>query len=79
MTISGKIKSFLKNTFLIDGDIKEDDSFLENGYIDSTGFLELIDYIISEFNLRIEDQDVSPANFDTIRGIEKFILSKQNN
>lgn len=79
MTISEKIRFFLKQTFLICDDIKEDESFIENGYIDSTGILELINYIESEFNLKIEDRDISPDNFDSVRGIEKFVVSKQCN
>ena len=54
-------------------DLKDDTSFLEEGIIDSTGVLELIEYLEEEFDFQIDDEDLIPENLDSLNNLEKFI------
>ena len=54
-------------------DLKDDTSFLEEGIIDSTGVLELIEYLEEEFDIQIDDEDLIPENLDSLNNLEKFI------
>ena len=48
-------------------DLKDEDSFLETGIIDSTGVLELILFLEENFNISIPDEDLNTFtnNFTT--------------
>ena len=78
--IKATLKSFIKNNFLYSSDtvMEDDTSFLDTGIIDSTGVLELIDFIEENFGISIDNNEVIPENLDSINKIEKFILSKKN-
>lgn len=70
-----KIKNFIIENFLFgeDTDLKDDTSFLEEGIIDSTGVLELIEFLEEEFEITIDDEDMIPENLDSLNNLEVFI------
>jgi acyl carrier protein len=57
----------------------DDDSFLENGIIDSTGILELIGFIEEEFGIEVRDEDLVPDNFDSISRLCRYIAARNGN
>ena len=48
-------------------------SFLELQLMDSTGVLELVDFLESAFAIQIADDELVPENLDSIRKICKFV------
>jgi acyl carrier protein len=52
-------------------------SLLDSGLIDSTGVLELITFIESEFGITIDDTEVVPENLDSLARITAFVTSKR--
>ena len=70
-----KIKDFIIENFLFgeESDLNGDTSFLEEGIIDSTGVLELIEFLEEEFEIEIDDEDMIPENLDSLNNLEKFI------
>ena len=78
MAFKDEVKSFIEDNFMIDfnPDFSVEDSFLENGIIDSTGVLELVLFIEETYNIKIEDDEVLPENLDSFAGIEKFLQQK---
>jgi acyl carrier protein len=79
MEVSAKIRKFMIESFLFEdnGSLKEESSFLENGIIDSTGVLELIDFLEKTFGIKVEDQEIVPENLDSISRAAKFVRSKR--
>jgi len=77
--IRGRIRRFIEDNYLFDDDSSLSDfaSLSEAGLIDSTGILELLAYLESEFDLKIEDAEVIPDNFDTIFAIASFVSAKR--
>lgn len=73
-----KIRSFIVENFLFGdaGELKEDTSFLNDGIIDSTGILELVDYIEENFGIKVEDDELVPENLDSIKNLEAYITRK---
>ncbi len=69
------IKEFIIENFLFgeESDLNNDTSFLEEGIIDSTGVLELIEFLEEEFEIEIDDEDMIPENLDSLNNLEKFI------
>ncbi len=78
--IKEQIREFIIENFLFgEGgeDLKDDDSFLEKGVIDSTGVLELVEWIEETFNIKVDDEELVPENLDSINNLEKFISRKK--
>ena len=79
INIKQKLKVFIRDKFLIgykDDDLNDNDSFLEKGIIDSTGVLELVNYIEDTFSIKIEDEELIPDNLDSLNKLEIFIKKK---
>lgn len=73
---SSQVKAFIIENFLFgsdDGTMGEDDSFLDNGVIDSTGILEVVAWIEETFDVKVGDMDLIPENFDSVRQLSDFI------
>jgi len=79
MLIKERIKTFIQDNFLL-GDknraIKEDESFLQSGIIDSTGVLELVNFIEETYNIKVEDEELIPENLDSINNLIAYIKRK---
>ena len=76
-----RIRGFIFENFLFDaeeGDLKNDDSFLDQGIIDSTGVLELVDWLEETFSIRVEDEELVPENLDSVNNLTAFIGKKTN-
>lgn len=79
MDIKGKIKNYILESFLFTTDqnaIKDTDSFLEKGFIDSTGILEVISFIEEQFKIKVKDDEMIPENLDSIDQIVAFVQRK---
>ena len=79
MDIKKTLKEFIVESFLpfagVDS-FEEDDSFMEKGIIDSTGVLELLEFIEEQFNITVEDEEVIPDNLDSLNKMTSFIGRK---
>jgi acyl carrier protein len=78
MNISSAIKERLKNN-ANDVDwtkLSDDDSLWNEGIIDSIGMIELISFIEKEFSIKVENDDLTPDNFDSINRISRYISLK---
>lgn len=57
--------------------LKDDDSFMETGIVDSTGILELVRFLESTYHIKIADEELIPDNLDSINKIVAFVQSKK--
>ena len=78
--IRSKLREFLKKNFLLGNDsgLKDDDSFMGKGIVDSTGILEVVSFVEEAFNFKIADEELMPENLDSINQLIAFIKNKQN-
>jgi acyl carrier protein len=74
--IKEKVRDYLKSNFFIyqDATIEDNTSFLEARIVDSTGLMEIVFFIQTEFNITIEDKDLLPNNLDSINNITRFLI-----
>jgi len=74
------IRSYIVDNFLFGDDegFDTETSFLENGIIDSTGIMELVDFIEKKFNFQVDDEELIPENFDSVQNIVNFLKEKIN-
>ena len=74
-----KLRNYIFENFLFTEDesaLGNDDSFMEKGIIDSTGILEVIEFIGEEFGIIVEDDELVPENLDSVNNLTAFIQRK---
>jgi acyl carrier protein len=78
--VRAQLLDFVVTNFLF-GDTSrapgDEDSLVEGGIIDSTGVMELIEFLESQFGIEVSDEDTVPRNLDTIANLTLFVLRKQ--
>lgn len=74
-----EVSLFILENFLF-GDKKRlpkaDASLIENGVVDSTGILELIDFLEKKYSITVGEQETTPDNLDSIEKIVSFLKKK---
>jgi len=74
------IEAFVLDTLLL-GDTtrspSHSDSLIESGIIDSTGVLELIEFLEEEFEISIDETETTPQNLDSIDRVVEFVSRKR--
>ena len=77
--LTAEIRNFIVENFLF-GDtanpLNDEDSFLENGIIDSTGVLELVSHLEATFEIKVEDEELIPDNLDSIANVVRYLERK---
>ncbi len=76
--VKNKIRTFIIDNYLFGDDegLESNTSFLDEGIVDSTGILELIEFISQEFSITVEDDELVPENLDSIDNVSAFIGRK---
>ena len=78
MDIAEKVRGFIKENFYADAsDLTDEASLLDMGIVDSTGILELVMFLETEFDIKVEDQEILPENLDSIANTVEFVKQKQ--
>lgn len=70
---------FIKENFIMgrsDVVLEPSLSLIETGVMDSTGVLELVEFLEITFNINIKDEELIPENLETIENIIKFLQNK---
>jgi acyl carrier protein len=76
--INPSIRSFILKKFPAARKRKLDDlvPLLESGIIDSLGVLDLVGFLEQEFDVKINDDDLTPENFGNIERMVAFVRKK---
>ncbi len=74
-----KIRAFIISNFYVsDPSTLEDGmSLLDAGIVDSTGVLEIIAFIESEYGIQVADAEMLPENLDAVNNIAAYITKKK--
>jgi len=75
------ISSFIVDNFLF-GDAStapaRDLPLVQSGLVDSTGILEIVTFLESEFGVHTSDEELAVDNFGSIATIAQFVVAKQH-
>jgi acyl carrier protein len=76
--IASKISAFITDNLLLGRsvDVAGSDSFLEAGIIDSTGVLELVQFLEETWGFSVRDEEMVPDNLDSLAKLESFVGKK---
>ena len=73
-------KRFILTNYLFTDDMKavsDEHSLMESGTMDSTGVLELITHLEETYGIKVADEEMIPANLDSINAIATYVESKR--
>lgn len=77
--IKDVIMNFIKENFIMgrsDTTVDPSTSLIESGIMDSTGVLELVEFLESTYAIKIEDEELIPENLETVDNIIAFLKLK---
>jgi acyl carrier protein len=77
--LRAKIRAFVTTRFpaVRDKGLKDSDSLLDSGAVDSLGILDLASFITTELGVELGDDDLNPENFDNIDALTAFLAKKK--
>jgi acyl carrier protein len=78
--MESEIRSFLAEIFFLGDDpagLAGSQSLIGSGIIDSTGVFELVGFLEEQYAIRIEEDELVPANLDSIDNIVAFVERKR--
>jgi len=72
------IKTYLTDELSVDPDELEDEDqqLIEEDIIDSLGIFSLVEYLEERFSIEIEPEEITIANFSTLRNIDALLATK---
>lgn len=74
------LKQFITEELVPNSDaneLKENQSLLERGIIDSLGIMKLLAFIEEKFQVKVSDEELIPEHFETLSTIAELISQKQ--
>ncbi len=81
MSVETEIREYLNQFLLFSGDSFEydnEDSFLENGIVDSVAVMELALFVEEKYGITVDDHEITPDNFDSVDKLAHYIRSRLN-
>ena len=74
-----EIRDFVIENFLFGDDtgLTDATSFRDEGIVDSTGVLELVAFVETNFSIQVEGNEYIPENLDSIEKIATFVAKKK--
>lgn len=79
--LADQVRSFIVTNFLF-GDTSrapdDSESLLATGIVDSTGVLELVDFLETDIGVPVADHETVPANLDSIANLVAFVERKRS-
>ena len=74
-----QVRDYICGTMLIglsDQSIEADESLVQRGVVDSTGVLELVEFLQDRFGIAVKDDEITIDNLDTLTSITAFVRRK---
>lgn len=76
-----RTRAFVRQNFLYtrpDFKLEDHQSLMEAGVIDSMGVMELLEFLQDEFDVRVEDDEITEENLGTLKAVSKYIVAKRS-
>ncbi|HVF18485.1 MAG TPA: acyl carrier protein [Steroidobacteraceae bacterium] len=80
MPAKNQIRQFILNNYLFTDDeskLSDESSLMQTGTMDSTGILELIMFLEENFGIKVADDEMIPANLDSVENVVSYVARKK--
>ena len=76
--VQREVRQFVVDSFLFGqrDQLKDDESFLDGGIIDSTGVLQLVGFLEQRYEITIDNVELVPDNLDSVERVTSFVQQK---
>jgi acyl carrier protein len=71
-----RIEKFIRDQFSVsptDPEFNREVDLFERGYLDSVGYVELLEFLSQEFGVEVPDEDLLDDDFSSITGIARIV------
>lgn len=78
--VLAEIRAFVANWFR-DGKeegLEDDTPLVTSGIVDSAGVIEVVEFLEKQFQVSVQDSDVSLANCNTLRGLTELVKRRMS-
>jgi acyl carrier protein len=78
LDVASRIREFIKAEILFEDSeaALTDDTPLLNGVVDSLGLMQLVAFLEEEFDVEIDDSEMTADHFRTVADIEELVAQK---
>ncbi len=78
MNVQERVRQFIIQNFYVSdpSELTDDASLIGGGWVDSTGMLEVMSFLETEFGIRVADTEMVPENLDSVSKISQFVARK---
>jgi acyl carrier protein len=75
-----RVRRFIVDSFYVRDatEVADEASLIASGLVDSTGVLELVTFLESEFGIVVTQHEITPDNLETIECIAIFVSAKKS-
>jgi acyl carrier protein len=80
MTVTKEVGDFIASELSLGRDsraVGPDDDLLAKGLVDSHGVMELVGFLEERYGISVDDEDLTPENFQSLVRIEEFVARKR--
>lgn len=81
LQIVDRTRAYLRENFLYaraDWTLRDDDSLIDTGVVDSIGIVELIAFLQHAFDVTIDEDELTERNLGSLAAIGRFVGEKRN-
>jgi acyl carrier protein len=78
--VAQEVRQFILSSFLYgqERSFSDDDSFMGEGIVDSTGVLQLVEFLEETYGITVEDEELRPENLDSLNNVSTYLARKLN-
>lgn len=80
MSVTTELEAFIVDEIALGRGMRSiapDEDLLARGVIDSLGVTQLVAFLEERFSIRVTDEELVPANFQSLARLEAFVASKR--
>jgi acyl carrier protein len=79
MDAKAAVRDFIVNqlNYKEEAELTDDYPLIANNVIDSLGIFQTVTFLEEQFDIAIDDEELTPENFDTISAIAQLVESKR--
>lgn len=77
--VRARLREFINENFLFGDEARmpaDEDDLLLAGIVDSTGILELIEFLESDFGIQVSEEDTVPANLGSVANLTRYVSGR---
>lgn len=78
--ILSRLRSFVQDNFLYmrpDFELRDDQSLMGQGIVDSMGVMEMLQFLEEEFGVRVPEEDVTEDKIGTLSDIADYVVANR--